>query len=74
MARGFSDSEKRQMITATLDKFPAARLQWGDFFRQLQEDYGSEGLSYTTVYTFMVREKIADFSEAGAHKPFRRIK
>ena len=74
MARGFSSSEKRQMIIATLDKFPGRLVHWGDFFKRLQEDYGSKGLSYTTVYNFMVQDGIADFSGAGAHRPFRRLK
>lgn len=74
MARGFSASEKRCMIVATLDKFPGRLVQWGDFFNRLREDYGSEGLSYSTVYTFMVQDGIADFSGAGAHRPFRRLK
>jgi hypothetical protein len=74
MARGFSVSEKRQMIIATLDKFPERLIQWGDFFQRLQEDYGSEGLSYTTVYNFMVKDGIADFSTAGSNRPFRRLK
>jgi hypothetical protein len=74
MARGFSPSEKRQMIIATLDKFPGRLVQWGDFFKRLQEDYGSDGLSYTTVYNFMVQDGIADFSGGGAQRPFRRLK
>lgn len=74
MARGFSDSEKRKMIAATLDKFPSKLVQWGDFFKRLQEDYGQEGLAYTTVYNFMVKDQIADFSGAGSHRPFLRLK
>ena len=75
MARGFSDKEKCQMIGATLDKFlPSRMVQWGDFLQRLQEDYGTRGLSATTVYTFMDREKIADFSAGGSHRPFRRLK
>ncbi|HTV73648.1 MAG TPA: hypothetical protein VME66_08095 [Candidatus Acidoferrales bacterium] len=57
------------MIMATLDKFPGTLIHWGDFFQRLHEDFGEEGLSYGSVYGYMTREKIADFST----RPFRRL-
>jgi hypothetical protein len=62
------------MILATLDKFPSNELYWGDFLRRLHEDHGRHGLSQTTVYNFMRDDGIADFADASAHRPFRRLK
>jgi hypothetical protein len=58
----YSADEKRRMILATLEKFPGLQFAWGDFLSRLHTDYGEAGLSYGSVYPFMKKEKIADFS------------
>jgi hypothetical protein len=45
-----------------LQKFPGREFAWGDFLQRLQADYGEDGLSYGSVYGFMKKEQLADFS------------
>ena len=53
---------KRAMIVATMEKFAGREFAWGDFLQRLQADYGEDGLSYGSVYGFMKKERLADFS------------
>ena len=53
------------MLVATMEKFPGIEFPWGDFLQRLHGDYGAEGLSSTTVYTFMSKERLAEFPRDG---------
>jgi hypothetical protein len=57
----YPDDEKRRMILATMAKLPGLEFSWDDFFKQLHADYGEDGLSYSAVYGYMKREKLAAF-------------
>ena len=57
-------------LSSGQDATAAACAYRGRFFKRLPEDYGQEGLSYTTVYKFMVKDQIADFTGAGSQGRF----
>jgi hypothetical protein len=66
----YTPDAKRAMIIATMEKFDGREFAWGDFLQRLQADYGADGLSYGSVYGFMKKERLADFSGALCRKIF----
>jgi hypothetical protein len=58
----YTPDVKRAMIVATMEKFDGPEFAWGDFLQRLQADYGEEGLSYGSIYGFMKKQRLADFS------------
>jgi hypothetical protein len=64
----YTPDAKRTMIAATLQKFGGREFAWGDFLQRLQADYGEDGLSYGSVYGFMKKERLADFTGALCRK------